>query len=125
MGLLFHLSVHSSIITLVMALYRHLLSMFLIILSTNVFLTKAEKTKDQEEEREEKWNPDNIMEKAMDRFSLNSVCTIPIFFTFVFCPSFKRVIESLNESSNESIYQNFTNDFCDTMKSIKKQYCKM
>merc|ERR1712098_61189 len=82
-------------ITLVMALYRYLVPMFLIILSTSIILTKAEKTKDQEDEREEKWNPDNIMGRVFDRSSGGGGCFIVKFFSKIFCPQF------LNEIRNE------------------------
>merc|ERR1711962_547284 len=118
--LIYSLQSQHIFITLVMALSRYVVTMFLIIISTNVILTKAEETKDQEDEREEKWNPENIMERVMDRSSSSVECRIVRLFSKIFCPKFKNEIYSQPTTDPTTAIV-----FCEGMLLLGKDYCDM
>merc|ERR1712126_355394 len=80
---------HHSFIAIVMGLNRYILPMLMIILCCNIFPTKEEETKKQEDEREENWNLENIQEKVMDR-RRNIHCTIFTSLNFYYCQAYKR-----------------------------------
>merc|ERR1712243_252018 len=93
MGLFLHcLYSHHSVIAIVMGLCRYMLPMFLMILSTNIFLTMAEQIKDMEEEREENWHSGtNILKRAMVRslsFGKQTKCLIFHMLHSKFCKNY-------------------------------------
>merc|ERR1711962_1401282 len=90
MGTLVASSVQSehSIIAIIMGLHRYMLLMFLMILSTNIFQTEAEQTKDKEDEREKNLDRDsNIMKNAKDGPECNTLAILG----GIFCHNFKNI----------------------------------
>jgi len=84
-----------------MGLYRYILPMFLMILSTNMFLTKAEQTKDKEDERDEDLT---IMNDAM-RHSIFTYMECKMLFTLDkgVCKEFKRLTGANNANNPTAI----------------------
>merc|ERR1712126_251528 len=107
---------HLSVRAIAMDLCRYLPPLFLMFLSTNMFLTKAEQSKDNEDDRE---LGTNIMERAMDRSPAKQIqCHILSTLEEDFCQHFKAITARIDLTMDT-----VAKAYCQAMKSTKEQLC--
>merc|ERR1712126_143091 len=121
---------HHLVIAIVMGLFRYPLPMFLLILSTNMFLSKAEQSMDKEDERKENLVlGTNILEKDMDRLfdMLNertAMCNVMLkILGDDFCKNFIRMSNDPNPE-HQKVAQKVAHNYCNAMKATRQKLCQ-
>merc|ERR1712098_493443 len=116
---------HHKLITLVMGLYRYIIPMFLIILSTNIILTKEEETRDQEDVRQgvvpsgfgpPGFGPSGFGSGLAKNKNVGTECDVVNFFLDTFCNVFTE--QTFKKKKNVEGALSFCNAMISTSAKI-------